>query len=165
MPTHDENASPWPLWENLLASPCKPPLCVRRPLRIPMSGAASPEASLFPLTALSIESSNPIIFNAPFSLCLFSNKDEDAPIRQVKVSERSKDTQVKFRSAQSFSWHRKTHHIRCREPQTLLAQYREGGRNQRSAARHRARYTSRRNVRRNGRRPSCNPFAFELRPQ
>src|SRR6266481_2630768 len=62
MPTHDENVSPWPLCENLLARPCSPPLCASRPLRTPMSGAAWPEASLFPLIAPSIESSNPIVF-------------------------------------------------------------------------------------------------------
>src|SRR4029077_19624128 len=61
-PTQDENVSPWPLCENLLARPCSPPLCASRPLRTPMSGAAWPEASLFPLTAPSIESSNPIVF-------------------------------------------------------------------------------------------------------
>src|SRR4029077_2625133 len=62
MPTQDENVSPWPLCENLLARPCSPPLCARRPLRTPMSGAAWPESSLFPLAEPSSESSNPIIF-------------------------------------------------------------------------------------------------------
>src|SRR4029077_12435628 len=69
MPTQDENVSPWPLCENLLARPCSPPLCARRPLRTPMSGAAWPEASPFPLIAPSIESSNPIVF-FPRLLCL-----------------------------------------------------------------------------------------------
>src|SRR5882762_1653761 len=69
MPTQDENVSPWPLCENLLASPCSPPLCARRPLRTPISGAAWPAASLFPLIAPSIESSNPIVFFPPL-LCL-----------------------------------------------------------------------------------------------
>src|SRR6266699_3086957 len=62
MPTQDENVSPWPLCENLLAKPCSPPLCARRPLRTPISGPAWPEASPFPLIAPSIESSNPICF-------------------------------------------------------------------------------------------------------
>src|SRR5437762_9216185 len=60
MPTQDENVSPWPLCENLLAKPCSPPLCARRSLRTPISGPAWPEASPFPLIAPSIESSNPI---------------------------------------------------------------------------------------------------------
>src|SRR5436305_3475284 len=64
MPTQDENVLPWPLCENLSARPCSPPLCVRRPLRTPMSGAAWPEASLFPLIAPSIESSNPMVFSS-----------------------------------------------------------------------------------------------------
>ena len=44
-------------WPN----PCNPPLCARRPPRIPMSGFASPEASVFPLAAPSIESRSPIV--------------------------------------------------------------------------------------------------------
>src|SRR6266480_2241550 len=73
MPTQDENVLPWPLCENLLARPCSPPLCVRRPLRTPMSGAAWPEASLFPLIAPSIESSNPIVFS---SVSMFGFPDD-----------------------------------------------------------------------------------------
>src|SRR5215468_7048526 len=90
MPTHDENASPWPLCENLLAKPCRPPLCARRPVRIPMSGFAPLDVSAFPLTALSIESSNPIILMLLFGLCLL--------VSQRKVSERNRHKQVKFRS-------------------------------------------------------------------
>src|SRR6266576_4097060 len=51
MPTQDENTLPWPLCENLLANPCNPPLCARRPPRTPMSGVTPPQASLFPLAA------------------------------------------------------------------------------------------------------------------
>src|SRR5436190_766838 len=40
MPTQEENAPTWPLCENLLAKPCSPPLCARRPLRTPISGPA-----------------------------------------------------------------------------------------------------------------------------
>src|SRR6266513_334137 len=61
MPTQEANAPPQPLCENLLARPCNPPLCVRRPPRIPTSEFASPEASVFPLAAPSIESRRPII--------------------------------------------------------------------------------------------------------
>src|SRR6266550_1344427 len=62
MPTQEANAPPWPPCENLFARPCSPPLCVRRPPRIPMSGFAPPEESVFPAMAPSIESSNPISF-------------------------------------------------------------------------------------------------------
>src|SRR5205823_802638 len=57
----EANAPPQPLCENLLARPCNPPLCVRRPPRIPTSEFASPEASVFPLAAPSIESRSPIV--------------------------------------------------------------------------------------------------------
>src|SRR5215475_3363217 len=66
MPTHDWNAFPWPLCANLLAKPCKPPLCVSRLPNIPTSGFASPGCPLCPLTALSIESSNPITYFLSF---------------------------------------------------------------------------------------------------
>src|SRR2546423_10622314 len=61
MPTQEENAPPQPLWENLLASPCNPPLWFKRPPSTPMSEFASPDESVFPLTAPSIESRTPII--------------------------------------------------------------------------------------------------------
>jgi len=63
MPTQDENVSPWPCCENLAAKPCSPPpLCERRPPRIPTSGFAPLEASVFPVTEPSIVSRSPIVF-------------------------------------------------------------------------------------------------------
>ena len=59
--TQEANAPPQPLCENLLAKPCNPPLCVKRPPRTPTSEFASPEASVFPLAAPSIELRSPII--------------------------------------------------------------------------------------------------------
>src|SRR5438477_4053082 len=59
-PTQDENTFPQPPCENLLARPCNPPLCCKRPPRTPTSAFEPPE-SVFPLTAPSIESRNPII--------------------------------------------------------------------------------------------------------
>src|SRR5260370_28851896 len=74
MPTQEENAPPWPPCENLFARPCSPPLCVRRPPRIPMSGFAPPEESVFPATAPSMESSNPISF-VVLLVCWFGSED------------------------------------------------------------------------------------------
>src|SRR5205085_5079090 len=61
MPTQEANAPLQPLCENLLAKPCNPPLCVKRPPRTPTSELASPEASVFPPAAPSIELRSPIV--------------------------------------------------------------------------------------------------------
>src|SRR5438270_13935477 len=61
MPTQEANVPPQPLWENLLAKPCNPPLCVKRPPRTPTSELASPEACVFPPAASSIELRSPMV--------------------------------------------------------------------------------------------------------
>src|SRR4029434_7823596 len=77
-PTQEANTFPQPPCENLLARPCNPPLCCRRPPRTPTSAFAPPE-SVFPLTAPSIESRSPIIL---LSSCLILNfRILEKPIR------------------------------------------------------------------------------------
>src|SRR4030095_9402868 len=68
-PTQEENMLPQPPCENLLARPCNPPLCCKRPPRTPTSAFAPLEPSVFPLIAPSTESRSPIILSS-FSLLL-----------------------------------------------------------------------------------------------